>query len=179
MASRKKNSHKAPKKKAAKKANPIPAGYHSVTPYLMVPDTLKEIDFLKKAFGAKVTTPPMMRPDGTAGHAEVQIGTSRVMMGGAMEGFPATPMALYLYVKDSDAVYKKALEAGATSIMPPTNQFYGDRHGGVKDPGGNTWWIATRVEDVPLKELERRHAEMMKTQFPKQSSEQAQSASGM
>lgn len=80
------------------------------------------------------------------------------MMGEPMGEFTAMPTSLYLYVEDADAVYAQALAAGATSVMPPADQFYGDRHGGVRDPNGNIWWIATHIEDVPPEELARRAA---------------------
>jgi len=135
---------------------PIPEGYHSITPYLVVSGVAKLLAFLKQAFDAKETHPPMTRPDGTVMHAEVQIGDSRVMMGEPTAQFTAMPGSLYLYVSDTDATYKKALQAGATSLMEPANQFYGDRNAGVKDPIGNTWWIGTHIEDVSPEELARR-----------------------
>jgi PhnB protein len=141
--------------------SPIPEGYHNVTPYLVVKDADKLLTFMEKAFGATVNH-AMKEPDGTIGHAEVQIGDSRIMLGESRKEWQPMPTGIYLYVKDSDAVYKKALEAGAESVMPVSDQFYGDRHGGVRDPSGNLWWIATRVEDVPPDELERRAQEKMK-----------------
>lgn len=139
---------------------PIPDGYHSVTPYLMVENAGKLIDFLKQAFGA-TETERVSRPDGGVMHAEVRIGNSPVMMGEPM-GRPAMPAGLYLYVEDVDAIYAQALAAGATSLMAPADQFYGDRSGGVTDPAGNTWWIATHIEDVPHDELAKRAEEAMK-----------------
>jgi PhnB protein len=97
-------------------------------------------------------------PDGTVGHAEVRIGGSPVMMGEARGPWPAMPCAIYLYVNDTDAVYRRALAAGATSLMEPADQFYGDRNAGVKDPCGNFWWIATHKEDVSPEELQARAA---------------------
>jgi PhnB protein len=134
---------------------PIPDGYHSVTPILSGPGVAKLLDFLKQAFGAQEIH-RMPRPDGTIMHAEVRIGDSLVMMG-EPEG-SAQPMcgALYLYVHDVDAVYKRALQAGATSTREPADQFYGDRSAGIKDPLGNHWWIATHTEDVPPEEIARR-----------------------
>ncbi|MFQ5627378.1 MAG: VOC family protein [bacterium] len=117
---------------------PIPDGYHTVTPYLVVEGVAKLIDFLKQAFGAEKTD-CMKRPDGTVMHAQLKIGNSVVMMGEAQSEWPPMPASLYLYVEDTDAVYKRALEAGATSAMEPANQFYGDRNAGVKDPSGNFW----------------------------------------
>jgi uncharacterized glyoxalase superfamily protein PhnB len=135
---------------------PIPDGYHSITPYLVVPGVAKLIDFLKLAFGAEEIY-RMAMPDGTVRHAELQIGNSRIMMGdasGSKSG--AMPAVLYMYVPDSDSVYRRALQAGATSISEPADQFYGDRHGGVKDPCGNQWYIATHKEDVSHEELMKR-----------------------
>jgi uncharacterized glyoxalase superfamily protein PhnB len=92
----------------------------------------------------------------------MQVGDSRIMLGEAHKEWKPMPTGIYLYVKDSDAVFQKAVEAGAETVMPVTNQFYGDRHGGVRDPSGNLWWIATRIEDVPADELARRAEEWMK-----------------
>ena len=134
---------------------PIPEGYHTVTPYLVVKGVAKLIDFLKQAFDAKEmhrTT----QPDGTIMHAEVRIGDSAVMMGEARNEAQSMPGSIYLYVNDTDATYKRAIQAGATSIMEPADQFYGDRNGGVKDPVGNHWWIATHIEDVSSEELAKR-----------------------
>ena len=142
---------------------PIPEGYHSVTPYLVVEGAAKLIDFLRQAFDAQETF-RMPKPDGTIMHAELKIGDSMVMMGDASETWKAIPSVLYLYVNDADAVYKRALQAGATSTMEPADQFYGDRHGSVKDPAGNVWWIATHKEDVPPEELKKRAEAFMKQQ---------------
>ncbi|MGE0096422.1 MAG: VOC family protein [Alphaproteobacteria bacterium] len=139
----------------------IPAGYHSVTPYLVVVGADKVIEFMEKAFGATVNF-KLDGPDGKIGHAEMQVGDSRIMLGEAHKEWKPMPSGIYLYVKDSDAVYKKALEAGAESVMEVADQFYGDRHGGVRDPAGNLWWISTRVEDVPDDEMKRRAEEWMK-----------------
>lgn len=132
-----------------------PDGYHTVTPYLMVPGVAPLLDFLRQAFDAKETL-VLKRPDGGVMHAEVKIGDSTVMMGEPMGPWPAMPGSMYLYVDDVDTLYKRALQAGATSVMEPANQFYGDRHGGVKDASGNIWWIATHVEDVPPEEMAKR-----------------------
>lgn len=142
---------------------PIPDGYHTVTPYLTVNDPGAVIDFLKKAFDAQETF--AMRDDkGNVQHAEVKIGDSMVMLGGAHDQWKARPSNFYLYVEDVDAVYKKAVAAGGKSVSEPATQFYGDRHGGVEDSQGNNWWVATHVEDVPPQELERRAKEAQKKQ---------------
>jgi PhnB protein len=133
----------------------IPEGYHTVTPYLVVSDAAKQIDFLKKAFGAKELH-RSLGPDGKVAHAEVRIGDSAVMIGGARPGQAPVPSMLYMYFADADAVYKSAIDAGATSAMAPANQFYGDRNGMVKDAEGNQWCIATHIEDVSPEELQKR-----------------------
>lgn len=142
---------------------PIPDGYHSVTPYLTVEGAAKLIDFLQQAFDAKVTM-RMERPDGTIGHAEVQIGDSVVMLAEASGQWKPMTGAIYLYVNDTDSTYKHALAAGAVSVMEPANQFYGDRNAGIKDTAGNFWWIATHVEDVAPDEMKKRAEAYMKKQ---------------
>jgi len=137
---------------------PIPEGFHTVTPYLVVPGVAKLIGFMEKAFDAEVVE-RMDTPDGTVMHAQVRIGDSMIMMGEASEKHPARPGNLYLYVKDTDSLYKQALAAGATSTMEPADQFYGDRGAGVKDFAGNEWWIGTHIEDVAPDEMARRAAE--------------------
>jgi PhnB protein len=134
---------------------PIPDGYHTITPYLTVQGVPKLIDFLKLAFEAREIE-RMAQPDGTIRHAELRIGDSVVMMGEAGGEREPMPSAMYLYVNDTDAVYRGALQAGATSLMEPADQFYGDRSAGVKDPSGNYWWIATHQEDVSPAELKKR-----------------------
>lgn len=134
---------------------PIPEGYHTVTPYITVDDARKLIDFITAAFGARV--PELMTDDdGNLRHAEAQIGDSRVMIGQARGEWKARPATLYLYLPDVDDTYKRALAAGATSLMEPADQFYGDRNGGVEDAFGNWWWLATHVEDVSPEEMQRR-----------------------
>lgn len=134
---------------------PIPEGYHSVTPYLLVQGAPKLLDFLKQAFDAKETE-RFTQPDGTIMHAEARIGDSVVMMGEPGGEFKAMPSSIHLYVNDTDATYERAMEAGATSLREPRNEFYGDRSAGVKDPFGNHWWIATHIEDVSREEMLRR-----------------------
>jgi PhnB protein len=134
---------------------PIPAGYHTVTPYLAVPDAQALIDFVVKVFDAKERE-VIRQPDGRIRHAEVQIGDSIIMLGSISSTFGTATATLYVYVEDADARYQKALNAGATSISEPADQFYGDRHAGVKDPNDITWWIATHFEDVPPEEMARR-----------------------
>ncbi len=145
-------------------AKPMPEGYHSLTPMVHLKNVPRLIEFLKAAFGATET----MRftvPDGSIMHAEVRIGDSAYMMGELMDDkMPPSYSALYLYVPDADAVYRAAVEAGAESVMEPTDHFWGDRAAAVKDPVGNTWWIATHVEDVEPDELARRAEAMQQSQ---------------
>ena len=136
---------------------PIPEGFHTVTPYLPVQGASRLIEFLKQAFGAEEIHVSTM-PDGTVMHAQVKIGDSMVMMGEARGEWKAMPGMLYLYVDDVDAWYHRAMKAGATSVRELTNEFYGDRVGGVQDPSGNQWWMATHVEDVSPEEMARREA---------------------
>jgi PhnB protein len=137
--------------------NPIPQGFHTVTPYLVVSDAAKLLDFLQRAFGATERF-RMPGPDGSVAHAEMQIGDSIVMLGQPQGENRTMKAMLYLYVPDVDATFKKAVDAGAISVREPADQFYGDRSGAVKDPGGNEWWIATHKEDVTPQEMERRMA---------------------
>jgi PhnB protein len=145
--------------------SPIPEGYHSVTPYLSVQGAAKAIDFYREAFGATEIM-RMTEPNGRVGHAELQIGTSRIMLADEHPEIghlsPLTlkgaGFSLLLYVEDADAVFAKAVAAGAKPIRPVQNQFYGDRSGMVTDPFGHTWSIATHVEDVSHEEMEKRLA---------------------
>lgn len=137
---------------------PIPDGYHSVTPVLTVEGVERLLDFLKEAFGAEETT-RLPAADGSVAHAEARIGGSMVMMGEANERWSPMPGTIHLYVEDCDAAYRRALGAGATSLQEPTDQFYGDRMAGVRDPVGNLWWMATHVEDVSEDEMAKRAEE--------------------
>jgi PhnB protein len=134
----------------------IPEGYRNVTPYLINEGVEKVIHFLRQAFGAAEKYPPMKRPDGTIMHVEMRVGDSVIMMGEATSEYRPMPACLYVYVEDVDSTYQRALRAGATSVVDPRDQFYGDRSAGVRDPAGNVWWIATHKEDVPDAELQRR-----------------------
>jgi PhnB protein len=139
---------------------PIPEGFHTVTPYLIVESVDRLVDFLKTAFDAK----ERFRhggPDGKTSHAEVTIGDSIVMIGGARGDWKPIPTMIYLYVNDCDATFKRAIAAGAKSLQEPADQFYGDRNGGLADPSGVQWWIATHKEDVSPEEMARR----VKSQF--------------
>ncbi len=138
---------------------PIPEGYHTVTPYLIVKGAARLIDFMKQAFRAEETF--RMDHDGMVMHATAKIGDSIVMISDAMGEQGPMPTMLFLYVDDIDAVHRRAVQAGAASVQEPANQFWGDRAGAVKDAFGNIWWIATHVEDVSKEELERRQREMV------------------
>ena len=136
-------------------AETIPEGYHTVTPCVIVPGIRQVLAFLQVVFDAKVGE-LYLRPDGAVRYVEVRIGDSILKMGDPMVEFAPSPSRLYVYVADADAVYARALEAGAASIREPSNQFYGDRNAMVQDPAGNVWWIATHREDVSPSELRRR-----------------------
>jgi PhnB protein len=132
-----------------------PPGYNSVSPYLTVKNAGGLIDFLVTVFNGEVKE-RMTRPDGSTGHAEVRIGDSLIMLGGASPDCVCQPTSLYVYVADVDATYQMALAAGATSATVPADMFYGDRVGSVKDESGNQWWIATNKEQLSSEELQRR-----------------------
>lgn len=147
---------------------PIPEGYHTITPYLSVDDAGKAIEFYKRAFGAEEQV-RMPAPDDKVGHAELQIGDSKIMLS---DPFPqattktpketgTTTVGIFLYVEDVDEVFKQALDAGATTLSEPADQFWGDRFASVADPFGHHWQIATHVEDVAPDEMEKRAAEAM------------------
>lgn len=139
---------------------PVPDGYTAVTPYLVAEDAPRLIDFLVEAFGA-VERMRMPMPDGGIGHAEVEIAGAAVMLGSASPpDFPPVAAQLHLYVEDADAVYARAVAAGATAIAAPADQFYGDRLGRIADPAGNVWTIATHIEDVTPEQMMERMAAM-------------------
>lgn len=138
----------------------IPDGFHSVTPFFMSKDVDGLIKFLKQALDAEVTH-SIQQKDGKTWHAQVKIGNSMILIGDSM-GKDAPPMNIYIYTEDADAMYKKAMAAGGQSVLEPADQFYGDRNGGVKDKFGNTWWIATHIEDVSDKEMKERAREFEK-----------------
>ena len=141
----------------------IPEGYHTATPYLVVPGVAKLIDFLKQAFGAEERG-RFAQPDGRIMHAEVKIGDSIIMMGEPTGDIKPMPAMIHLYVPDADATYRSALAAGAKSVREPADQFYGDRSAGVQDASGNQWWMATHKEEVSPEEMGRRAQAAMKQQ---------------
>lgn len=151
----------------ATKKEAMPKGYHTVTPYLCVQGAADAIAFYKKAFGAKEVM-RMPGPAGTIGHAEIQIGDSRIMLA---DEFPemnfrsphsigGTAVNIHLYVVDVDRVARKAVAAGAKLLRAVADQFYGDRSGSLEDPFGHVWHVATHVRDIPLKELKKQAAAM-------------------
>jgi uncharacterized glyoxalase superfamily protein PhnB len=134
---------------------PIPEGFHTATPMIMADNVESVITFLQKAFDAQVMS-KLESSDGKIMHSQVKIGDSILMFGDTCGKSPAMPVCMYLYVKDANAAYDKAIKAGGESIMEPKDHFYGDHAGAVKDPAGNAWWVATHVEEVAQDELERR-----------------------
>jgi PhnB protein len=144
-------------------ANPIPEGYHSVTPYLAVEDAAKAIDFYKQAFGATERV-RMDAPGGKIGHAELEIGDSVVMLSDQFPQSSTQPpkelggssMSVMLYVEDVDSFVKQAVGAGASMETEIEDQFWGDRFGTISDPFGHVWSVATHVEDVPPEEMAER-----------------------
>lgn len=145
---------------------PIPEGYHSVTPYLIIDGASAAIDFYKKAFGA--TELFRMEHEGKIGHAEIKIGDSPVMLSDEQpqigykgpKSMGGTPVSLMIYVDDVDTVYKRAIESGGVEVKALQDQFYGDRSGTLTDPFGHVWTVATHKEDVTPDEIEKRLAAM-------------------
>ena len=145
------------------KVNPIPEGYHSVTPYLIIKGASDAIEFYKKAFGATELF-RMAQPDGRVGHAEIRIGDSTIMLA---DEFPemghkspktlgGSPVSMLIYVEDVDAVFAQAIAAGAKEDRPVEDKFYGDRGGSLIDPFGHIWHIATHTEDLTPEEMQKR-----------------------
>lgn len=148
---------------------PIPDGYHTVTPYLIVPDGVRAIEFYQQAFGAQELL-RLADPSGKIGHAEIKIGNSPIMLA---EEFPdmgyrsprslgGTPVSICLYVEDVDTLFNQAVAAGGKVQRPVQDQFYGDRSGTLSDPFGHVWTISTHKEDVTPEEIDRRYRAMTK-----------------
>jgi PhnB protein len=149
---------------------PVPDGYRTATPYLIVKGAAEAIEFYKRAFGATEML-RMADPQGRVGHAEIKIGDSVIMLADehpamgyrSPRSLGGSSVSILLYLEDVDAVYERALKAGARSQRPVADQFYGDRSGTLEDPFGHLWTVATHVEDVPPEELERRARAAMKS----------------
>jgi PhnB protein len=149
----------------AGKVKPIPEGYHTITPYLSIKGASDAIEFYKKAFGAKEVM-RMGEPGGRIGHAELQIGDSKIMLADehpemdfrSPRAIGGTPVLLHLYVEDVDNVVGRAVAAGAKVVRPVQDQFYGDRSGSVADPYGHIWHVATHTEDLSPDEIRKRAA---------------------
>ena len=147
------------------KPKPIPDGYHTATPYLIVNGAAQAIEFYKKAFGATEIM-RMAQPGGKVGHAEIKIGDSIIMLAdespdvGARspQSIGGSPVSIMLYVEDVDRIFSQAVAAGAKVRRPVADQFYGDRTGGIEDPFGHLWYIATHKEDVSPEEMRKRAA---------------------
>jgi PhnB protein len=135
--------------------SPIPDGFHTITPNIVVDGVENAIEFYKKAFGAEEKVRLTM-PDGKIAHCELAIGDSRLNIGEAMEGWPPHPLLAQIHVQDADAVFSRAVNAGAKVVMPMCDMFFGSREGRVADPFGGTWTIATRTEIVSTEEMQRR-----------------------
>ncbi len=149
--------------------NPVPKGYHTATPYLIVHDAARAIDFYKNAFGATEMY-RLSSPDGKVAHAEIKIGDSPIMLGDEVpamayrspKSLGGSPVSILLYVEDVDVVASRAVAAGLKTLRPVQDQFYGDRSGTFEDPFGHQWSISTHKEDVAPDEMERRFKAMIK-----------------
>src|SRR6266550_3700568 len=149
----------------ANAVKPIPDGYHTVTPYLIIKGAAQAIDFYKKAFGATELF-RMAQPDGKIGHAEIKIGDSPIMLSDEVpemgylgpQTLGGTPVSILIYVEDVDSVFSQSIAAGAQEQRPVEDKFYGDRGGSLVDPFGHVWHIATHTEDVSPEEMEKRAA---------------------
>lgn len=147
--------------------SPVPTGYHALTPYLIIDGATRALAWYTDAFGARESM-RLPAPGGKIGHAEIEIGDSRIMLADeapahdakAPGAFGGSPVSLHLYVPDVDAAMAKAVAAGATMKSQPEDKFYGDRMGSLIDPFGHIWHIATHIEDVTTAEIERRMAAM-------------------
>jgi PhnB protein len=149
----------------SKKVSPVPEGYNSITPYLIIKGAAQAIEYYKNVFGATEIV-RMDQPNGEVGHAELKIGDSRIMLAdenlamgaghASAASIGSSPVSLYLYIPDVDRVVDRAVAAGAKIIKPVQDQFYGDRSGFLQDPFGHFWGVATHVEDVAPQEMEER-----------------------
>lgn len=164
-----KSALKSPYKEPAMAVSPIPEGYHSVTPYLIIKNAAAALDFYVRALGA-IELFRIEGPGKSVGHAEIKIGNSILMFSDehpdlgfkSPTSYGGSPVGFMVYVPDVDAQFQKALDAGAKAIRPIANQFYGDRNGIIEDPFGHQWTLSTHVEDVPPEEMNRRAEEWAK-----------------
>jgi PhnB protein len=140
---------------------PVPEGYQAVTPWILARGAAKLIPFLERAFGAKESEGRFTNQDGSIGHTEIRIDGATVMLFDVPPDAPPTPSFLRLFVADCDAVYRRAIEAGAVSVTEPTDLAFGDRVGRVRDPQGNVWWIQTHREDVAPDVMKQRFTEKL------------------
>jgi PhnB protein len=155
-------------KAGSKRVAPIPKGYHSVTPYLSIQGAARALEFYRKAFGAKVLMSMPGPKGGEIGHAEIQVGDSRIMLADEYPDIQflgpktrgGTTVTLHLYVPNADQAFARAVAAGAQVRQPLETKFYGDRSCTVEDPFGHVWHLSTHVEDVSMKELKKRMAKM-------------------
>jgi PhnB protein len=181
MAGRAKARPKAKRQKVSKRpaaprrVRPVPEGYGSVTPHLIVRDAARVIDFYRQGLGAREVM-RMAGPDGRVMHAEVRIGDSVVMLGDepqmpgcrSPQSVGARTATLYLYVPDVDAAFRRALRAGGREVAPPADMFWGDRVGTVEDPSGHQWMLATHKEDLTPREIARRQQEAASGAAPRE-----------
>jgi PhnB protein len=154
---------------------PVPEGYHTITPHLVIHGAAAAIDYYKKVLGAKEIMRMPMGPSGKIGHAELQIGTSKLFLA---DDFPdmgshapsptvSSPVVIMMYVEDCDKIFNQAVAAGGKAEMPPTNMFWGDRFCKFKDPFGHNWGVLTHLEDVPPDEMGKRAAAAAAAMSPK------------
>lgn len=166
----KKNIKRKPKKKAAvkkkkQKVAATPQGYHSITPYLIVKNAGKAIEFYKKCFGA-IEVLRMEQPDGKIGHAELKIGDAKIMLADeypemdarSPQAYGGTPVGIHLYIKNVDTIIERAVASGAKVTRPVETMFYGDRSGTLEDPYGHKWYVSTHVENVTANQIKKRAA---------------------
>ncbi len=150
---------------------PVPEGYHTVTPYLIIQGASQALDFYKQAFAAEELV-RMGGPNGKIGHAEIKIGDSMIMLADehpemgyrGPKAYGGSPVGIHLYINDVDSMFRKTIAAGAKELRPLKDQFYGDRSATLEDPFGHVWTISTHKEDVSPDEMERRIAAYMKEQ---------------
>jgi PhnB protein len=164
MASKKMTTKKRLKgKKKKEKVSAVPKGYHSITPYLIVNNAAKAIDFYRKVFGAKVGL-LMDHPGGKIGHAELIMGDAKIMLADEYpdtesygpQAYGGSPVGIHLYIKNVDVVVKRAIDSGAKLKRPVENMFYGDRSAVLEDPYGHKWLVSTHVENVSPREVKKR-----------------------